>query len=462
LAEKIKNVSVATKYEIDNSFDSEKFIKLRFRVMHDGLNPNKSSFGLDVIDNAKESIKNIPILANVVEDENGEKQFGGHDAAIVEDEMNEGSFRIKYYEQPIGIIPETNNYEIREFNGRNYVMVDGYVFKDYSNYAEDIIERDEEIKISMEIMADAYEFNEQDDYFDILGYRYTAITMLNKEFDTGMIDANAEKLDFNADDSRKNQYLKLASELKFELENLNKNDVKNDIDVSFLGGEEGMDKNKEMNKDVNTENQNTDEMFSKTFEISHDDIRTILYGLLAPIENEDNEWYFISEVYDGYFDYSSWGQKDSCFRQAYTKTEEDSVVFDGERVTMFVKKLTQEQLDTLAEQEAALTSLQNDFDTQAEELAELKEFKQDIEEQVSTQAKDGLYEKFGKLLNEEEIANVKELDLPLEEIEFKLSALVVAKQFQNLEAKTVETKEEVFTSENLNNKSEKAKSKYAV
>ena len=49
----LDNLFVATTYELDESFDSEKFIKLRIRVCHDGKNPHNSNFTLENIDKAK-------------------------------------------------------------------------------------------------------------------------------------------------------------------------------------------------------------------------------------------------------------------------------------------------------------------------------------------------------------------------------------------------------------------------
>ena len=76
--QELQHLSLATTYEVDETFDSDKFIKMCLRVAHDGKNPNSSSFEVSDMDNAKESIKNIPILAHVIYDEDDQPQFGGH------------------------------------------------------------------------------------------------------------------------------------------------------------------------------------------------------------------------------------------------------------------------------------------------------------------------------------------------------------------------------------------------
>lgn len=85
------------------------------------------------------------------------------------------------------------------------------------------------------------------------------------------------------------------------------------------------------------EGQNFENM-TKTFEISHDDIRYALYNLLSSYEDADNEWYYITGVYDSYFVYESWdGGK--IYGQKYTK-DNDNVSFDGERYNLHKEYLT--------------------------------------------------------------------------------------------------------------------------
>jgi hypothetical protein len=215
----IKSLNLSCVYDIDNAFTDERFIKCRLRVMHNGFNPNFSNFSDEVVENAKTSIANIPILANVVEDENGNIDFGGHDYAIEQDKLNKDSYRVIYKELPIGLIPENNNYAIEEYEGRNYVCVDAYIWREYSNYAEDIVLQKDKIKLSMEILVKDYSQNEDNqNYFNVLNYVYTAITFLGDKYGTGMLDAQAEKKMFSLDEN-KEKFIQMANELKFAIEN---------------------------------------------------------------------------------------------------------------------------------------------------------------------------------------------------------------------------------------------------
>jgi hypothetical protein len=211
----LKQLSLNATYTVDNSFDSDRFIKLRIRVQHDDKNPNGSSFTLENMQKAQNTIKNIPILAAVVVDKDGNPQFGAHDMHIEEDKFNEGAYRLIYDESPIGVVPETNNYEILEYDGRNYVYVDAYLWVGYMNYAQDIVERDKDIKVSMEISVLEYTYDSKTDIYDITDYKYNGITLLGNNYGTGMIDAKATTESFSK--SGKEKLFNYMAELKNEI-----------------------------------------------------------------------------------------------------------------------------------------------------------------------------------------------------------------------------------------------------
>lgn len=104
----------------------------------------------------------------------------------------------------------------------------------------------------------------------------------------------------------------------------------------------------------------TFEKIVRTYEISHEDTRYALYNLLAPYEESDNDYYYISNVFDSYFVYEGWCT-DKIYRQNYTK-DGDNVSFDGERIELFRELLT-------ASEKAELESMRSNY-------AALKEFKE--------------------------------------------------------------------------------------
>lgn len=458
--QELQHLSLATTYEVDNSFDSEKFIKMRLRVQHDGINPNKSNFELSDIEKAKDSIKNIPILANIIVDENGEYQFGGHDMEITETE--DGEYQLTYKETPIGVVPESCNYSIDKFNNKNYVFCDAYIWKGYSNRSQDIIERDNDIKLSMEILVDGYSYDAKQKVYNITDYRYTGITFLNKNYGTGMENALATTGTFS-EEQNKDKFIIMMQELKDTLESYNIKQKEGgskkvnekqeliekygltveslDFSIEELSLEELENKLKEFtsnNDDANSskdDNANSDnnsaenfeenneenrepEKFIKSFELSHSDIRYALYQLLSPIEVEDNEWYFIDQVYNDRFEYMNWdGTK--IYRQSYIQ-DGDNVSFEGERIELFQVRLTKEEKD-------ALEQLKGNYSTLESEVNDLRSFKQTIETEQRNEAEKELYSQFPHLEDNEEFKKLKEnaSNFTLEQLEKEIAYIAL-------------------------------------
>lgn len=382
------NLSTATlpvTYELDKSFDTERFIKMRLRVCHDGVNPNGSNFNIDDMNAAQDSLKNIPILANVVFDENDEPQFGAHDMAIEKDKVKDGEYRMVYKEVPIGVIPEINNYEVSQYNGKNYVFVDGYVWRKYSNYAEDIIERDTDIKLSMEISVNEFTFNAAKKIYNITDYVYTGITFLGNDVGTGMKDALATVVSFE-NNNTSNDMAAIMQELTEALVAYNaKNSEKGEEEVDMENAEVITS---EVTTEFETVVESTAEVtdavqedvveqvsaesevqtFVKKFELSHEDIRCGLYALLEQRETEASTWYFIEAVYDDYFIYKDYTER-FYYKQSFAKNGDD-VSFSGEPVEVFVTILTKEEKDAVESQRANYAAMEA-------ELGELRTYKQE-------------------------------------------------------------------------------------
>lgn len=132
---------------------------------------------------------------------------------------------------------------------------------------------------------------------------------------------------------------------------------------------------------------------TRTFEISHDDIRYALYNLLSSYEDADNEWYYITGVYDSYFVYESWdGGK--IYGQKYTK-DNDNVALDGERYSLHKTYLTDSEY-------AEIESMRSNY-------AELKAFKENVEKNELHSKKESLLadEKYSVLSDNEAFTELK-------------------------------------------------------
>lgn len=478
--EKLKNISIATTYELDDTFDSEKFIKLRIRVCHDGENPNGSHFSLENIDKAKDSIKNIPVLGYCYFDEDNNPQFGAHEMHIEVDKIDEDKLRIIYDEVPIGVIPEICNYEVKEHKGRNYVYVDGYIWKNYSNYMQDIVERDKDVNISMEIEVDSYKYDKELGYFDITDYRYTGITMLGNDVGTGMVDAKATTTTANFEQQKEKMVI-LMQELKEELALYNKQN-------SEKGGIALAEEKKEIIEEVikeefetieETEQPTVDEevidtpeteevvvdekiaeefadkekepeeldkvRFSATYRQKSEALYKAIGGKCEDIYDDAGN--FLKEIYYYFLDFddeyayveqSIWtkdGREEKHGRFKYSFDEESAVAsIDDEFEKMIVTWLTVDEHTKLQKSREMFGDMQKEY-------AELKEFKENtIKEQYETQVTE-LFDKFDKQLDgfaDFEVLKVDYNNLTVNELEEKLFALL-GKKNANFSTKKKET-----------------------
>lgn len=427
----LEHLSLAATYEVDESFDSEKFIKMRLRICHNGENPNGSYFELEDMKRAMGSLSNIPILAHVIEDEDGNPQFGGHDMILEKSKMGDDDYKLIYLETPIGLVPESNNYVIEEHDGRNYVCCNGYVWREYSNWAEDIIERDKDVKLSMEIIVDKFEYDAKKKYFKIIDYRYQGITFLNKDYGTGMIDAMATTETFS-EDAHKEKVLMMMEELKKVLSE-GGNEVDGQVKEMLAEKEEVTTKETTLEEQpaneteeftegeetIETKVEDEPKVYVKTFEISHEDIRYALYNLLEVVEAEDNEWYFIDQVFDDRFEYSNWDMT-KIYRQGYEK-KGDVVSFVGDRVELFQERLTREEKE-------ALDAMRENYALLDEENKILREFQANKLKEERMMAEEELFSQFDeKLKDNVEYQELKEKasEFTLEQLEKEVAFIMV-------------------------------------
>ena len=170
--------------------DDSNLMKVKITVMHDGINYNGSKFTLQDMKRAEESVKNIPILGYVLRDTDGNlDDFDGHNMETRVKDSDKG-FEIEtyYLEKPIGVVPESCNPRYEEIDGLNHLIVDGYIWKSYSNGSYKLIENSSFKGVSMEIEVLDGHWNELENVYDITDYRYTGITILGDMVEPAMGD----------------------------------------------------------------------------------------------------------------------------------------------------------------------------------------------------------------------------------------------------------------------------------
>jgi len=234
-----------------------------------------------------------------------------------------------------------------------------------------------------------------------------------------------------------NQYGKTVEDITFDYENLSDEELEAKFAEVFgedntdgegadpepaSEGDEGSDDSVEEGSepegdegDTEPEGEPEGEQFAeklvRTFEISHEDTRYALYNLLSAYEESDNEWYWITNVYDSYFVYENW-EGTKIYRQDYSK-DGDNVSFENERTELFKELLT-------ASEKAELEAMRSNYSAISEKLAQYE----------AEPAKMGVInsESYAKIAETKEFAELRDnhFDLSVEEVTAKADEILLA------------------------------------
>lgn len=418
-----------TDYSLDKEFSNDKFLKLRLKICHDGENKSNTSFTYDSINNAKESLSMIPILANIVKDENDEYQFGDHDIVLEQNAFDKNNIKEIFIERIIGFIPniENCNYEVVREDNKNYVYTDGYIWKKYSNYAEDIINRDKIINLSMEV--DVNSFTSQKDKNNqmqciVSDYSYKGITLLGNDVEPAMYGACAMQVNtFSLKDNPKaKDIISIMS---------------NELNAIFENEKGGL----MMSLDTNNGTQNNQQIINQepitndTFDIQRNFSKNItklereIMGFLDDNYYTEDTWANLIYLYDDKFIYSiiSWssGRRAENFYMQKYSFENDVMTTTSEPVEVFCEFLTAEERDNLQQ-------IKNTFSENCKQLEELRNFKEKtIAEQENT-AKQEIFSKWSFLKDNEEYKNLQSnsLNFSKEDIETKCKCIFADVQLE--------------------------------
>lgn len=428
--------SLAT-FELDDDL-SEGLLYGKIRAFHDLTNNNKSHIETDVLEEKMMSIKDRPVMADIVdtdetdEDGNPIKDFSGHTMYY-----DEALDKMIYKEIPIGhfIHPESIHLEYDEEYDRNFVCADVVVYEEYTD-ACDILRRRKTVDCSVELCIRKMHWDNTDKTLHLDDFYVQGTTLLGSHTLPGMSGSKLSIKDFSEENnslfssisedehsklietldnlnktlsslninSKTNptvekfekggnietnmtkfeelleKYNKTVEDITFEYEDLSDEELENVFSTTFDESEPTPDTvvtesdksddddtddetDESDDTDDNTDDDKDKDTYSKTFELSHEDVRSALYQLLAPIEETLNEYYWIMSVYDDYFIYES-----CCgnyYKQAYTK-ENDTIAFDGERQEVFAEFVT-------ADEKAELEDMRANYSSISEKLARYEE-----------------------------------------------------------------------------------------
>lgn len=447
------NIVVQTNavFEIDENL-SEGLLYGHIKAFHDLDNRNKSYIETDVLKEKMMSVKDRPIMADIVEtekkDENGIpiKDFSGHTMYYDEDLK-----KMVYKEIPVGhfVNPDSIKLEYDEKLERNFVCSDVVIYEEYTDACE-ILRRRKTVDCSVELSIREMHWDNSNHILHLDDFYVQGCTLLGEQIAPGMQGSKLTLKDFSEEnnsifssisDDKRSKLIETLDNLNNTLLNLsnfninhdetiniatlekggndkkmfeellskyNKNieeidfDYKNMTDseleekFSELFGKCGDDNKKKKCEEDDEEEDNTPEVetpensddqdndesteeneackkrkceeelvgnISRTYQLSHDDIRCSLYKLLEAYEEVNNDFYWILEVFDSYFVYQ--GCMGDLHGQKYSVNDEN-VAFEGEPYKLFAEYLTESE-------KAELDSMRSSYSSISEKLAKYVE-----------------------------------------------------------------------------------------
>lgn len=189
------------KSKYDESEDNKGLVPVTLKACHIGLNRNKSFISEDTMKKNMDTFKNRPILAHVIELDDGSYDFHAHDVEFDDDEQEVTT----YIERPVGIIPESNDahLEYDESNDKTYLVTKGFIYETYAEKALEILEeKGGKTKVSVELAITDMSFNAKEKYLEIKDFYFDGVTLLGSEPDgqeigEGMLGSELSLDDFS-------------------------------------------------------------------------------------------------------------------------------------------------------------------------------------------------------------------------------------------------------------------------
>ena len=346
-----KRFTIPSKFSLTDeiSVDNPNFHPVKIRIMSSGKNYNGSDFVIDSLDKAKGTISYSPILANIIEREDGELDFNGHDVNV---EMNvdyNGNVTIKekYVEYPVGVFINNSAEKIYDEEHDSYFLqAHGFLWRVY-NEAYEILKRDEVKDVSMEIEVNQGAYREEDGFYEIHDFNILGVTLLGN----GNLPAiEHSKIEFSVKQNK--EYEENLNELKKLLENFNR---------------------KEVNLVEENKNFETEEVIETPNEVEEQDFsEEVVEEQVEFAEEEEKEEEVCPEC-----------GKNPCEceeekeEEEFTEEKEKEEVQEEEEPQEEEKKYTQSEVDEM------IANTRNEFTTVLEELACLREFKAEYDRNVA-------------------------------------------------------------------------------
>lgn len=489
-----------------NETEMPGMLKLELKVCHTEKNCNGSHISNENMEKAMPTLKYRPILAYIHELEDGTKDFYAHNIEVVENE--DGESDIVYIEKQVGCFTADEPWlKYDKKKEKTYVHAYAVIPEGYTE-AADIIRRKNGTKVSCELVIDELSYNAKEKYLDLTSFYFGGCTLLGvdedgNEIGEGMLGARADIADFcheepiytyqdkmievleklnvtlsnfNTNTTQKGgnemkfeellaKYGITAEEVTFEIEGLSDEELEAKFAEVFESDDTGEGEGDNDNDDGgNGDGEGNDDSGSQSeenfvlkYELSHDDIRSALYSLLAATDDDGYYYTWIVEVYDNKFIYQDY-QENKFYRQGYTK-DGDNVALDDNKVEVFNEWLSKDEKE-------ALDTLKSDYSALEIKYNELKEFKDKYDANELKVQKDAIFarDEYSVLAEDEAFKSLQAdaVNFSVEEVEAKAKAIFADYVIKTGEfsAKKDDTKTSKTLGFNFNVKENKKKKAY--
>lgn len=408
-------VQVDGKLSFSKSDAMEGLYPTRVQLNFIGDNLNGSRIEMKAQEDALSSSKYRPLLA-YIHDVDGEPQFYGHNMHV----DDEGE--LVYDEQPVGVIAEEAHIEHDDEYDKDYAVANGYIWEEYSKAAY-ILERDQKCDVSVELSIRSLSYSAKDKRLVLEDFYYSGCSILGYDEEgnkvkPAMPGSNITLADFSADNTDSDKLDQISNQLteliaKFEsIQNTSRKEEDDPVaDVELMENAEETTVQEEMTEEVVEESTEeevaevvlestddaeatpeeveenmevtveepvseehsikfsmTDGEINKEFSIGLTDKLYAMYSLVNETYGEiDGDCYDV-EVYedDKVVEMYGWFTG-KAYRQSY-KMKKDTYQLVGDRVEIFAKYLTQDEINALEKMKADYAELQTTYAEKAELL----------------------------------------------------------------------------------------------
>ena len=408
-------VQIDGKLNFSKSDAMEGLYPARIQLNFIGDNLNQSRIEMKAQENALSSSKYRPILA-YIHNVDDEPQFYGHNMHVDDD----GD--VVYDEQPVGVIVEEAHIEHDDEYNKDYAVANGYIWEEYSDAAY-IIERDQKCDVSVELSIRELSYNAKDKILVLEDFYYSGCTVLGvddngEKVNPAMPGSNITLADFSykTDSDKLEQISNQLTELIEKFESIKNTSRKEDdpvADVELMENVEETTVQTEMAEETAVEpteeevaevvlesteeteaapeevenveetmaadDENITEGHSISFSVTNGDankefsisLNDKLYAMSSLVNDTygelDGDFYDVQVFEDDKIVEMYGWFSGKAYRQSY-KMKKDTFQLQGDRVEIFRKYLSQDEINALEKMKADFAELQNTYSEKTELL----------------------------------------------------------------------------------------------